>query len=100
MTSETPLPLSGKLRYSILTIPEHNGTRVTVRFAQVGSANPIKSLLLKYLLKLGAKKERSSWVEGLKQLEVLAAENQRAEAQVRPSEVDIKATARELVAGS
>jgi len=49
MTAETPLPLGGRMRLSVLTAPKGEGTRVTVRFAKPECANPLAKSILTHL---------------------------------------------------
>ncbi len=75
ITSEVPMPFSGKMRFSIVLTPVDDGTRLSVRFAQPACANPIASFALRTLAGSQSKKLRALWVSGLERLEALVCEN-------------------------
>jgi uncharacterized protein YndB with AHSA1/START domain len=71
VTAEVPMPLNGRVRYSIVLTPDENGTRISVRIARPISPNPLASFALKMLAGTQSKKERALWVSGLERLEGL-----------------------------
>ncbi len=99
MTGEVRMPLGGMMRFSLLTAPQGQGTRVTARFAQPQSGNPVVTFLLRRLVGLHARKETQFWTKCFEDLETLIRDSRKASyAAAEMSPAELKNNARNLAA--
>ena len=99
-TFDISLPFRGSVRTTILLTPKAGGTRVTVRTAQPTTANPLTQALLRVLAASNARVVHDGWVDGLKRLQALAAEDPAAKPPAEPSIAVAAADALHAVVGA
>jgi uncharacterized protein YndB with AHSA1/START domain len=99
MTGEVLMPFGGKMRFSLLTAREEQGTRVTVRIAQPKSGHMLTTFLLRQLTGLSASKEAQHWSGCFEEMEALIRRSQTGDyAAAEMSAEELKTNTRNLAA--